>query len=104
MYSMTRLKVLPPPDWQQQLVAALAATLSTTTSSSSSSSSSRVRHTFSGRDLCLLLWALPGLRLAPPAGVITGMLKASRRHLSRMDCSYLTALLVRRAADAQRRP
>lgn len=91
---MARLKLRPPPALQQQLVAALEAQLTGSNSSSTSTS-------FSGRDLCLLLWSLPGLRLAPPASVVTAALRASRHHLTYLDCSYLTALLVSTADQHQ---
>jgi hypothetical protein len=90
LYSLARLKVQPPPAWQQQLAAALHTHLIP-----SSSSSNRVRR-YSGVDLCLLLWSLPALCLAPPpaAAVLTAALQRSQRHLTELDCSYLTALLV----------
>jgi hypothetical protein len=114
VYSMARLKLRPPPAWQQQIVAAMTLHLGSSSNisssklaanitqapaskspSSSSSSSSVRRQTFSGRDLCLLLWALPGLSLHPPAPLLTRALQASRHSLADLDCSYLTALLVR---------
>ena len=106
LYSLARLKVQPPPAWQQQLTSALETHLAHSSSSSSSSnssnhtpesssSSSRV-HRFSAVDLCLLLWSLPGLQLSPPppAAALTAALTRSTRHLTELDCSYLTALLV----------
>jgi hypothetical protein len=107
VYSMARLRLRPPPTWQHQIAQAMALHLSSsssgrrTSTSSSSSSSSRSRQTFSGRDLCLLLWALPGLCLTPPAPLLTAALQASRTSLADLDCSYLTALLVSEGLEAR---
>lgn len=91
--SLVRLKLQLTPACKQQLLTAVAAHIQPHQSRQSTSSSQQPQQ-FSGRDLCMLVWALPCLHITPSPALLTAVLQSTRRHIPSLDWPHLTALLV----------